>query len=97
MVVFDIQHHQKLFSQMGYGNEDGAALLLRTQLLRAVKEELEQRQWTQREAAEKLGVKQPRVSEIYALRIDKFSVELLVKYLFRLEKEVNFDVRNARH
>ena len=96
MVVFDLERYQQLFKDMGYGDDSGAALLLRTQLLRQVKVELEKKKWTQKEAAEKLGVRQPRISEIQTLRIDKFSVELLVKYLHRLGKEVSFKIDDAR-
>lgn len=96
MAVFDLDCYQQLFNDLGYGDDNGAALLLRTQLLRAVKVELEKKNWSQKEAAEKLGVRQPRISEIQTLRIDKFSVELLIKYLHRLGKEVSFDIRDAR-
>jgi predicted XRE-type DNA-binding protein len=96
MVVFDLKRYRQLFNQMGYADDNGEALLIRTQLLHRVKAELEKKNWSQKEAAEKLGVKQPRISEIRTLRIDKFSVELLVKYLYRLEKEVTFDIRDAR-
>ncbi len=94
MVVFDIQRYQALFKQMGYDDDSGAMLLLRTQLLKEVKTALEEKDWTKKEAAQRLGVKQPRISEIYALRIDKFSVELLIKYLHRLGKEVTFSVND---
>ena len=96
MVGYDLAQYKQIFAQMGYADETGAALLLRTQLLKAVKTELIKKNWSQQEAAKKLGVKQPRISEIYALKIDKFSVELLAKYLFRLDKEVTFQIRHAR-
>ncbi|MBX9691953.1 MAG: helix-turn-helix domain-containing protein [Cyanobacteria bacterium] len=92
VVVFDIDKHKELFRLLGYDNDDGATLFLRTQLLKTLKEELEKMGCTKKKAAEKLGVKQPRISEIYALQINKFSTELLVKYLFRLGKEVNFTI-----
>ena len=96
MAVFDTQRYRQLFRQMGYDDDNGSALLLRTQLLRILKDELERRNWTQKQAADRLGVKQPRISELYALRIDKFSVELLVKYLHRLGKEVSLSVNDTR-
>lgn len=96
MVGFDLAQYKEIFKQMGYADDNGAALLLRTQLLKAVKTELEKKNWTQQEAAQKLGVKQPRISEIYGLKIDKFTVELLVKYLYRLDKEVTFQIRAQR-
>jgi len=96
MVAFDLAQYQQLFKQMGYADDYGAPLLLRTQLLKAVKAEIQKKNWTQQEAAQKLGVTQPRISEIYSLKIDKFTVELLVKFLFRLGREVIFDIRSAR-
>jgi predicted XRE-type DNA-binding protein len=96
MAVFDLARYQQIFEQLGYADDDGAALLLRTHLLKAVKTELMTKNWTQQEAAQKLGVKQPRISEIYRLGVNKFTVELLVKYLFRLDKEVSFKIKHVR-
>ena len=96
MGVLSPSHYKNLFEDVGFGDEHGAALLLRTQLLKAVKRELEAKNWPQVIAAQKLGVKQPRISEIYALRIDKFSAELLVKYLYKLGKEVNLGLVNRK-
>lgn len=95
MTNAEVSTYQKIFKQYGYTDDNGATLLLRTQLLGTLKSELRKRNWTQQEAAKNLGVKQPRIAEIYALRIDKFSVELLVKYLFRLGKEVQLKVDDA--
>lgn len=90
-----LQHYRAVFKQMGYSNEEGAYLLLRTQLMKEIQQEIEKRQWSQSQAAEFLGVKQPRISEIYSLRIDKFSVELLVRYLYRLKKEVSLQLKDV--
>lgn len=89
----DIQAYQRVFEEMGYSNEEGALLLIRTQLLKTLKDEIEKKKWSQAQAAEKLGVKQPRISEIHSLRIDKFSVELLIKYLYRLDKSIEFKIK----
>ncbi len=48
MVVFDIQRYQALFKQMGYDDDSGAMLLLRTQLLKEVKSALEEKDWTKK-------------------------------------------------
>jgi predicted XRE-type DNA-binding protein len=96
MVGFDLAQYQQLFRQMGYADDNGATLLLRTQLLKAVKTELQTKNWTQQQAASKLGVQRPRISEIYGLKINKFSVELLIKLLYRLNKEVTFQIKNRR-
>ena len=94
-MTVQIEKYKKVFQSLGYDTERSAALILRTQLLLELKNQLEQHNWSQLEAAERLGVKQPRISEIQRLRIDKFSVELLIRYLRRLDKEVEFKVRDA--
>jgi predicted XRE-type DNA-binding protein len=81
-----------IFESTGYGGEVGVALLLRLQLLRAVRDELVKRGWSQNEAARNLRVKQPRISEIMQLRIDKFSVENLAKLSFRLGLKVSLSI-----
>lgn len=92
MDVLANQSDLVLLKKMGYGGEEGAILLLRIQLLKAIKKEIEQRGWSQTEAARFLEVKQPRISEIKQLRIDKFSVEQLAKFLHRLDKRVSLSV-----
>lgn len=83
----------QVFESMGLPAEDQAGFVLRTQLLLELKGEFKKRKWNQRQAAEALNVAQPRISEIMTLRIDKFSVELLLKYLDRLGKQASFVVK----
>ncbi|WP_344701986.1 helix-turn-helix domain-containing protein, partial [Halomonas cibimaris] len=40
--------------------------------------------WTQTSAAKKLGVSQPRISNLMNGKIDKFSVDMLLEILFKL-------------
>lgn len=83
---------QDIIEQMGYAGEQGQILLMRIQLVRAIKDELSKRGLTQHQAAELLGVNQPRISELMQLRIDQFSVEKLAKLLYRLGKPVQLKV-----
>jgi predicted XRE-type DNA-binding protein len=92
MVSFDTQQYRLIFQKMGYSDDSGASLLLRVKLMKAIKSEIESRNLTQREAARLLGVTAPRICEIWGLRIDKFSTDLLVKYLHRLGKEVTVEI-----
>ena len=92
MAKIDIAMDQSIIEQLGYTGEDGLVLLLRVHLVRAIKEELTQRGWSQQQAAQVLGVKQPRISEIMQLRIDQFSVEKLSKLLYCLGKTVRLSV-----
>lgn len=88
----DVSTDKVLLKNLGYDGEEGTVLLLRIQLLKIVKQEIDQRGWNQDQAAKFLNVKQPRISEIKKLRIDKFSVEQLTKLLHRLDKRISLTV-----
>jgi predicted XRE-type DNA-binding protein len=51
---------------------------LRSTLMVALKEHIERQGWTQRVAAKRLGVTQPRVSDLMRGRIDLFGLDTLV-------------------
>lgn len=85
--------YRKIFSDLGYGPEESSTKLLRLELIKEIKSEIEARGWTQSEAARRMHIPQPRIAEIFGLRIDKFSVELLAKYLHRLGKEVSMTIK----
>jgi predicted XRE-type DNA-binding protein len=89
-------NYAAVFQEMECMGEEEASLMLRTQLLLAVKQEISRKHWSQREAAAFLKVAQPRISEIQRLRIDKFSVELLLRYLDRLGKQAAFVIQNKQ-
>jgi predicted XRE-type DNA-binding protein len=91
--MHDLGAYRTVFEQMGYEEEDGTTLLMRLQLIKQIKEVIETKKWSQREAARRLRVAQPRIAEIVGLRVDKFSVELLTKYLQRLGKKVSLVIK----
>ncbi len=91
--MHDLGAYRTVFEQMGYEEEDGTTLLMRLQLIKQIKEVIETNKWSQREAARRLRVVQPRIAEIVGLRVDKFSVELLTKYLQRLGKKVSLVIK----
>jgi len=93
----DVKYYRQYFRKKGVSASEGQCLALRTVLLGELKKELVNNGWSQQEAAKKLGVKQPRISEIYSLAIDKFSAELLVKYLYKLGKEVSITVMSEEN
>lgn len=91
--MHDLSNYKLLIQQAGYKPEHSSLLFMRLQLIKLIKQTIKENKWTQKEAAEALGVAQPRIAEIIGLRVDKFSVELLAKYLHRLGKEVTLIVR----
>lgn len=67
------------------------ALHLKSYLAALVVELIAQKKWTQTEAAEILGVKQPRISEIKQAKLDKFSVDFLLLLLSKLDYKIEID------
>lgn len=75
-------------------DEEGSVKALRAHLLIELKNLIAAKKWTHSQAAKILGVSIQRISEIQTFSTDKFTVELLVKYLYRAKKEVTLKVQN---
>lgn len=57
---------------------EAANMELRSELMIALRDEIERRGWTQNEAAEYLGVTQPRISDLMRGKIGLFGLDALV-------------------
>lgn len=84
---------KNIFSDLGFTKEESANLEARSRLMILLEKEIKRLKVTNNEAAKRLGVKAPRISELLHGRIEKFSLDLLVSYLARLGKKVEFRVR----
>lgn len=58
--------------------QEAASLRARSELMIALSDLIRRSGWTQRQAATKFGVTQPRVSDLMRGRIDLFSLDTLV-------------------
>ena len=65
-------------------------LVLKADLTIMIRDIIENRGWTQKEAAEKLTVTQPRVSDIVNGKIDKFTLDMLFSMLDKLGFKTEF-------
>ena len=65
------------------------------QLAVEVNRVLEQQRLTQAQAAARLGILQPHVSELARYRLERFSVERLMQFLARLGQEVEIRIHAA--
>ena len=63
-------------------------LNIRADLMIKIRNELEKRKLTQKEAAELLGISQPRVNYLMKAKVDRFSIDILVNMLSALGKNV---------
>ena len=83
---------KNVFKDLGFSAAESANLEARSSLLVLLEKEIRKLKLPQSEVARLLGVKPPRVSEIMNGKIDKFSLDLLVIYLTRLGKTVEFNI-----
>ncbi|HVG10333.1 MAG TPA: XRE family transcriptional regulator [Thermoanaerobaculia bacterium] len=72
-----------VFTDLGFGPEEAEHLRIRSDLMIALRQLIEDRRLTQAEAARVFGVTQPRISNLVRGRIDLFSIDTLVDMLAR--------------
>ncbi len=92
---YDLNFYRKLMRARGFTGEEAEPLVHKVALISEIKAIIEENEWTQVEAAKRLGVKQPRIAELNKISIDKFSTDLLIKYLYRLKRLVRVEVIEA--
>ena len=72
-----------VFLDLGFPPEQAALMQLRADLMEALRKVIEDRGWTQQQAAAELDVTQSRVSDLMRGKWDKFSIDMLVSLAFR--------------
>lgn len=84
----------KGYSDVFEALEDNSAiaqnLKIRADLMKTLREFIDDAGLGQKEAAEVFGVHQPRVSDLMRGKIDKFTIDVLVNMLARVGKSVEF-------
>ncbi len=75
--------------------QDAENLRLRAALMRALKEHLTQAGLTQAQAAEQLGVTQPRISDLLRGKINLFSLDTLVNIAASASLHVDLQLRHV--
>ncbi len=74
----DIENSGNIFIDLGFQPHEAAVMLLRCELAEALRKWIDREGITQAQAAERLGVAQPRISEISRNKVDKLSLDYLV-------------------
>jgi predicted XRE-type DNA-binding protein len=67
-----------IFIDLGFQPHEAAVMLLRCELAEALRKWIDREGITQAQAAVRLGVAQPRISEISRNKVDKLSLDYLV-------------------
>ena len=73
-----IESSGNVFLDLGFPPEEAAILAMRTDLMARLRLLMEERGWTQAEAAEQLRIGQSRVSDLVRGKWDKFSLDMLI-------------------
>ena len=88
--------HRDMSFNLNFSSQDMASMKLRAELARKVIGRLRQRKLTQTQAAEILGVTQPRVSNLVRGRLGLFSLDALVDMADRMGLRTRMVIRPKR-
>jgi predicted XRE-type DNA-binding protein len=75
--------------------EEAANLSLRSELMDEIEAIIKQNGWTQKEAAKRCGVTQPRINDLLRGRISRFSIDALVNIAAALGRKVRVSLEDA--
>ncbi len=81
-----------IYRDLGFPEAEAVNLLARAKLMMTIEKTIKEKGLTQSEAAKHLGVSQPRLSDLYNGKLEKFTIDMLVKWLSKLGKQVTIDV-----
>jgi predicted XRE-type DNA-binding protein len=82
-----------VFADLGFSPAESRNLRIRSQMMTALRKFIETEGLTQVEAAKRLNVSQPRISDLTRGKISRFSLDTLVNMLTDAGLEVDFRVR----
>ena len=75
--------------------EEAANLSLRSDLMDEIEAIIKTNSWTQKEAAKRCGVTQPRINDLLRGRIARFSLDALVNIASALGRKVRVSLEDA--
>jgi predicted XRE-type DNA-binding protein len=84
-----------VFRDLGFGAEEAANLKVRAMLMVELEKYIQEKHLTQKRAAERLGVTQPRISDLIRGKIGLFSVDTLITMLTHAGLKVDVRVRRS--
>ena len=81
-----------VFEDLGFDAEEAAHLKIRADLMLDLRQYIQDRGWTQAEAAAFFGETQPRISNLMKGEISRFSIDKLINMLARAGLRVRFEI-----
>ena len=76
-----IKGSSNIFEDLGFDRQEATNLKIRADLMLDLRKFIQDRNWTQTEAAEFFGETQPRISNLMNGDIDRFGIDKLVQML----------------
>jgi predicted XRE-type DNA-binding protein len=84
-----------VFRDVGFSPAEASNLRIRSQMMTALRKFLGNEGLTQAQAAKRLKVTQPRISDLMCGKISRFSLDALVNMLTDAGLEVDFRIKGA--
>lgn len=85
-----------VFRDLGFSRQEAEHLKIRSDLMIRLTKLIETRRLTQARAARLFGVTQPRISDLVRGKIDRFSVDSLIKMLGNAGARITVVVKQRR-
>jgi len=85
-----------VFTDLGFSDAEARNLRMRSQMMTALREFIEKERLTQAQAAKRLKVTQPRISDLTRGKITRFSLDTLVNMLTDAGLDVDFQIKASR-
>ena len=82
-----------VFEDLGFPPAESCSLRLRSEMMTALRKFIEKEGLTQANAAERLKVSQPRISDLIRGKISRFSLDTLVNMLTDAGLKVDFRIK----
>ena len=86
------EEFESVFDAIADSPGESLNMKLRTTLMHEIRIRVTAAGWTQKKTAQRLGITQPRVSDLLRGKLSKFSLDALVNMLARLGSEVELRV-----
>lgn len=71
------------------------SIKIKSKIMMTIEQHIKEQGMTQQQAAEKMGVKQPRVSDLVRGKMDRFTIDMLVNMLSTLGLTVEINFKKA--
>ena len=82
-----------IFEDIGFTSGEAAELTAKSRLISAIRETMERRELTQKQAADLCGIDQPTLSKVLRGRMESVTFDRLISWLTALDRIVEIRVR----